>query len=129
MRFTSRRAWIALAALAAALAGCGSSGGATATGGSSGAGQQSPGTTEPAPGGATATKCSSSLRVTGTSCATGEAVVEAWEGTASCHPREGRSMAGCTLGGYRCLAVAKSERRAAFCASRGRSIVFIPKSQ
>jgi hypothetical protein len=126
------RALITAAALALAgaalLAGCGSSGGGTASspeplkrsGGSGGA-----------PIGAAVKSCPSDgalkgLRVHGVGCGTGTAVMSSWN-VARCRPGKGTSRAACTVRRFRCLSVRTDQGTAVSCTRRGRSISFVLK--
>lgn len=128
MRFATP---IAIAVLAAALlAGCGSSSDGPDEAGSTAAPKASDSS---APAGASAHACAidadrtSGLRVTGVSCGRGLKTVIAWRRDASCGPAAGGSQAGCTVGGYRCIATATDRGLSVSCSRPGRSIAFTAK--
>ncbi len=131
MRLASAIAIVALAA--ALLGGCGSSSdGGASSGGSTAAPKASE---SGAPAGASAQACvlnvdgASGLRVTGISCGKGQKTAIAWQRDASCRPADGGSQAGCTVGGYRCIATATDRGLAVSCARPGRSIAFTAKRE
>ncbi|MDX6590585.1 MAG: hypothetical protein QOI84_1859 [Solirubrobacterales bacterium] len=119
---------IAIALLAALLAGCGGS----SSGGSSSS-TEAPPSGSTAPAGASAQSCPTSangaeaLRVTGVSCGNAERVVVAWQQGASCAPTAGASRSGCNAAGYRCLSTVTDRGLAVSCSGPGRSIAFIAK--
>jgi hypothetical protein len=123
---------IALLALAAMPAGCGSSGGGTS---SEGTGNATTERTVPspreAPAGASAHACSSNqveeLRVTGVDCQTGREVTAAWVAQAKCQPKPGASRFSCSIRGYRCLGAVSDRGLAAFCVKPSRAIAFLAK--
>lgn len=122
---------IAIVALAALLGGCGSSSESGSDSGSTSAAPKASGSGAPA--GASAQACvlnvdgASGLRVTGISCGKGQKTAIAWQREASCRPAAGDSQAGCTVGGYRCIATATDRGLAVSCARPGRSIAFTAK--
>ncbi|MGV1047084.1 MAG: hypothetical protein ACOYD4_00975 [Solirubrobacterales bacterium] len=123
---------IAIAVLAASLAGCGGSSpgtGSTATG-STAAPQGGAAT---APAGASAQSCETqavdaeALRATGASCEEARQVMFAWQRDSGCAGSAGASHAACTVRSYRCIATRADRGLAVSCAGPGRSIAFIAK--
>ena len=132
MRFPSPISLLfAVLAIAAAIAGCGSS-------------SEQTGTTEPpaststvpvseAPVGVRAQSCkgtsaaASEIRVTGVSCAAGRSTVAAWSRERSCSSPAGTSRTSCKVGKLTCLGAATDRGVAVTCAGVGRSISFVGK--
>jgi hypothetical protein len=114
---------VALALIAVLIAGCGSSGSGMSSDGRLEGGQ--------APPGAMTHTCAAStrgvgeLRVTGVACPAAAGVAGGWMAKGGCAMRANASRASCTVGRYRCLAVATGKGVAVSCAGPGRSISFI----
>jgi hypothetical protein len=119
---------IAIALLAALLAGCGGS----SDGGPSSS-TEAPPTGSTAPAGASAHSCPTAakgaegLRATGLSCGDAERVVVAWQQGASCAPPAGTSRSGCDAAGYRCLSTVTDRGLAVSCSGPAASIAFVAK--
>jgi hypothetical protein len=65
------------------------------------------------------------LRVTGVDCDSGSEVYSEWNEDPGCAPSEGESRSACSVGEFRCLAVAVGPGTAVSCAAPERSIAFI----
>jgi hypothetical protein len=116
-----------LAAIALALAGCGSSGGGATETAPAGA---APGA--PSPPGASVSRCASpvgadALRAHGIDCPAAALLARGWLDTAECRLAAGRSRSSCGLGAWHCLGVKTSRGTAVSCARRGRSIAFLTR--
>jgi len=123
---------LAVAAIAAVAAGCGSSSDGTegkqSTAPSS---STAPGAAE-APVGVRAKTCmageGAELRVTGVSCAFGRTVLAGWHKDSDCFEPRGASRTSCKLGEFTCLGAATDRGIVATCATAGRSIAFVAKA-
>lgn len=123
---------LALVAIAALLAGCGSS---SSTGGQSQSGVQpaSRAKASTAPIGASARPCRNpvagveQLRMAGAGCAVGRAVAIGWSRRPACSAPAVASRHSCTVAGYRCLGTATDAGIAVSCATKGRAISFISR--
>ena len=67
------------------------------------------------------------LRVSGVDCTTGREIVVAWTKKHACATPAGASRTSCTVGAYRCLAVAVEHGLTVSCARPDRSISFVSK--
>jgi hypothetical protein len=114
---------LALALVALPAVGCGSSGSGSSSGARSEGSQTPPG--------ATARTCAASthgvgeLRVTGVACSVAAEVAAAWAAEGGCATTASASRTACTVGRYRCLAIAAERGLAVSCARPGRSISFV----
>lgn len=123
---------LAVLAIAALLAGCGSS--PSTNGHSQSQVQPAPrAKTSTAPIGASTRPCRSpvaaveQLRLAGAGCAVGRVVVIDWSRRSACSTPTGASRHSCTISGYRCLGTATDAGIAVSCATEGRAISFISK--
>lgn len=125
---------LAIFALAAIAAGCGSSSdetsGTSATSEPPAATSTTPSGQE-APVGVRAKSCAIGrasggvLRVTGVSCELGRSVVAGWYKDSACSIPQGASRTACKLGEFGCLGTTTGRGVAVNCAGPGRSISFI----
>jgi hypothetical protein len=121
-------------ALAALLAGCGSSSdeGSTAAGTT----QAPPRASGPgAPVGARAASCATgaagaeALRATGVSCGQARQVLSGWQRERSCSLPSGASRGSCLTRTYRCLGARTDRGITVSCSRQGQSIAFVVKRQ
>ena len=130
--FGPTRLVLAAALCAAAIGGCGSSGGESTE---SGGGEPTARATTPnAPPGASARSCGDTtvagtegLRVTGVGCDVGRGVVAGWAKAPGCSSPAGESRFSCTVGEYRCLGAASERGVAVSCARPGSSVAFLAR--
>jgi hypothetical protein len=125
---------LAVLALAATVAGCGSSADETSSTTPAGEPPASTSTTpggQEAPVGVRAKNCmvgqssGGLLRVTGVSCELGRSIVAGWYKDSACANPQGASRTSCKLGAFTCLGAVADRGVAVTCAGPGRSVSFI----
>jgi hypothetical protein len=122
---------LAVAAIALAAAGCGSSSDETGTAANPPASNSTTPGGQKAPVGVRAKSCTIGrasggvLRVTGVSCELGRSVVAGWYKDSACSSPQGASRTSCKLGKFTCLGAATDSGLAVSCAGPGRSVSFI----
>jgi hypothetical protein len=131
--FGPTRLVLAAALCAAAIGGCGSSGGESNE--SSGGEPTARATSPSAPPGSSVRSCGNTtvagteqLRVTGVGCDVGRGVVAEWTNKPACSRPAGGSRFSCTVqGDYRCLGAAGERGVAVSCARPGSSVAFLAR--
>jgi len=131
--FGPTRLVLAATLCAAAIGGCGSSGGESDE--SSGGEPTARATTPSAPPGSSVRSCGNTtvagteqLRVTGVGCDVGRGVVAEWTNKPACSGPAGGSRFSCTVhGDYRCLGAAGERGVAVSCARPGSSVAFLAR--